>query len=186
MATPAFKRSGDTDETNNNRRGHKTAQSTGGGLAGYTTADLIALRDRLLEECLDLENRIVNSADGDDAADPAPVRTKIDEIHQELALRDLAERVGADSKRFSSTVGERPARSVSGLAEHAAQKSMQILDAIETRSQFMDELAQAAREQGRLDQAAAFTLNAQKLDMERVEVLRQLSALGATAPDTED
>jgi len=47
-------------------------------------------------------------------------------------------------------------------------------------------LAQVARDEGRLDQAATFTLNAQKLDMERVEVICQLSVLSGETTDTDE
>ncbi|MFP3943045.1 MAG: hypothetical protein ACLFWF_04090 [Alphaproteobacteria bacterium] len=199
MANPAFKRSGDMNEPDGERRRYGSEPSGSGEFDAQSTADLITMRDRLLEECLDLENRAPGTG-GERAPDPGPLREKIDEIHQELALRDLAERVGAGGRTFGEppaapraaepAEGTAPAGDAApagpGLAAHAAQKSLRILDAIEMRSRFMDELAQAAREQGRLDQAATFTLNAQKLDMERVEVLGRLTALGAEAPNTEE
>jgi hypothetical protein len=177
MATPAFRRSGDMENGGSGEGGQSGVPASGGAFAAHTTADLIALRDKLLEECLDLERRTAEPQG--EGEDPGAVRERIDEIHQELAMRDLAERVRPAGGPPAS--GARPVREEQAangdIAAHASCKAIQILEAIEMRSRFMDELAQAAKEQGRLDQAAAFTMNAQQFDLERVEVLRKLTAL---------
>lgn len=189
MANPAIQRSGDgEDDPGGGKR--RDGTHAAGAYATHTTADLIALRDELLAEYLDLENRLAQSGGraGETSIDPGIVRTKIDEIHQELAFRDLTERTAGEYGRHAAEAappGESAAPET-GIAAEVVRKSAEILKTIEMRSRFMDELAQAAWEQGHLDQAAAFTLNAQKFDLERVEVLRQLSALSAKRANTDD
>lgn len=157
----------------------------GGGnappLDRQTTEELISARDRLLADCLELEAQLADTgADADAAYGLTDLRAQVDHIHEELAARDLAQRA-AHEEAGNATAAAPPA-----AAGETAEDTSEILHAIESRSRFMDELAQAARQKGDLEQAATFALNAQRLDMERVDVLCRVRSKGCTRPHRDD
>lgn len=155
----------------------------GGGappLNRQTTEELISARDRLLADCLELEAQLADTgANADAEYGLTDLRAQVDHIHEELAARDLAQRAA-----HHETWNAAPAAAAG--PEQTEEDTSEILHAIESRSRFMDELAQAARQKGDLEQAATFALNAQRLDMERVDVLCRVRGKGCTRPHRDD
>lgn len=170
-----------------------------GALHSKQIEELIAMRDRFLTECFEIESGrrfVIDAQDADERL--TCLRHRIEEIHEELARRDMEKRDrpapgrpapgqaasgrAVSSSPASPTVRPLDDRAPAAPRAPASQADKAALQDYLTRSadrmRLMDELARAARDQGDLAQAAQCAMQAQAIDRERIDCLDKLDRSG--------
>ncbi len=152
---------------------------------------LIGTRDKFLSECFDIESGrrfVIDAQDADDRL--GVLRQRIDEIHEELARRDL-EKLSPDTmtdldaargfyledEQYASQAEEPAAPAQARLVspETVATYANDYLRRTEERMALLDALAKAAQDDGDLAQAARCTVHAHELDRDRIDFLTNAS-----------
>lgn len=166
-------------------------------LSTHPLETLINMRDRFLSECFDIESGRRYVIDADDAESRLSVlRQRIDEIHQEMAQRDMGRSPSPTSlgplrptvstakaaKSEAPVMTERPsertnqARGTNPAPQSAVPNAStpdDFLSRMEARIRLLDRLAEQAEAQGALADAVKCMLAAQKLDREREAFLTE-------------
>ncbi len=160
-------------------------------LEGQPLNDLINMRDRFLTECFEIESGRRFVIDDQDAQDRLGLlRQRIDEIHEEMARRDMGGPQGTPSEpdvqaSFASdapteqnqssacartevlnTATQRASRPQ--VNSHDAAGLEGYLNRIEARIQSLDAMAAQAQARGAFEVAVRCMLAAQDLDRERL------------------
>ncbi|MGF1456479.1 MAG: hypothetical protein ACFB6R_14020 [Alphaproteobacteria bacterium] len=166
-------------------------------LTAYSLDALISMRDRFLSECFDIESGRRYVIDADDAESRLSVlRQRIDEIHEEMAQRDMGQAPGpkpleplrpsapllfvetqahrpVDREVRPSTWSSAPSQAVSS-ADFSSDKpggiepgTADLAARMEARIRLLDRMAEQAELQGAFSDAVACIRAAQDLDRER-------------------
>lgn len=149
---------------------------------------LIRVRDRYLSECFDIENGRRSFIDPKQAEDRLQhLRSRIDEIHEELARRDLAQRETDEEKWLLDELNREPAHSASKAnveldilsVEAVSIYTSDYMDGCLKRMEFLSDLAESARRKGELEMAAKYMMHVHELDRDRMEMLARMSGFTA-------
>ncbi len=147
---------------------------------------LIATRDRFLSECFDIESGrrfVIDAQDADDRL--GYLRRRIEEIHEELARRDLEKQAqdnprtaraplnGGDLLDGAPAPAPAPAPARRLDTSDMTAEAQSYLLRTNHRMDLLDELAGMARDKGDIEQAIQCTIEAQRLDRERVSFLER-------------